>query len=356
VTAEAPSMRAQLAGLALDHLAEHRVSNFSAATHRMSFPMGDSPGTTRVCSSDTFLRAIVADALCDALDAGFGDPRAAIAADCEYLIEQRRRTGIGGWSYFTELRELPSDIDDLAQITQVLVRSRRYWELATYVEPLIDVALKNNVRADGSIRTWLIPSGAQSEDERRQNLFVATAWGDDPDVEVIANFAYALAQLDFDRFREIVHGAAAFVHRCQRPDGSWESSWYQGPYYGTYACSRLLAFLQLSEPLQRARKFLLESQHLDGGWGAAGHSDQLATSLALCSLQLVPHRSSNAGDCNRLAQGLEYLANALFLGDWDAPPFIRMNVNRARGLPGPIVTYGSTAITAAYVLKAAALP
>jgi hypothetical protein len=38
---------------------------------------------------------------------------------------------------------------------------------------------------------------------------------------------------------------------------------------------------------------------------------------------------------------------------WDASPFMRINVGRARGEVGPELLYGSSAITAAYGLKAA---
>lgn len=143
---------ASLAQAAVDHLLQQHAAGYADAAHRVSFPRrkGFTADHPLQCG-DVFVRAIIAEALCDARDAGFHDPSASLGLECDYLLERRRRDGIGGWSYFPDLPELPSDIDDLSQIMQVLARCGRTDDLTAYAEPPLQVVLRDNVRADGAV-------------------------------------------------------------------------------------------------------------------------------------------------------------------------------------------------------------
>ena len=345
---------AALAEAAIDHLASHRTRGYVDATHRMIFPRSSGFIQTEAeQSSDIFVRAIVADALCDARDAGFMDPTAILASECNYLLERRRRSSVGGWSYFPNLDELPCDIDDLAQIMQVFCRCGRKQDLIDYVEPVLSVVIENGIRADGAIGTWILPAQNRSTIEERQADFVQNAWGDGSDPDAIANFLYALAMYDQPRFAKVIEGGSRFLRGCQRSDGSWESTWYEGPYYGTYVCSRLLRYIADDGMLQRSYEFLLRSQLDDGGWSCSVLSNQLATGVALCAFATILGRrliKPNDKDC--IKRAIQMLATSIHSRGWESPVFIRMNLGRVRGANGPWRIHGNSAFTASYVLKA----
>jgi squalene-hopene/tetraprenyl-beta-curcumene cyclase len=252
------------------------------------------------------------------------------------------------------LPELPSDIDDLSQIVQVLARCGRSSDLASFAEPSLSVVLRDNLRPDGAIRTWILPSVGATPTEERQALFVRKAWGDGSDTEVIANFLYGLWVYDRERFLPLIDRGARFVLQQQNSQGAWPSTWYDGPFYGTYVCVRLLAEIGIDEPLERARSFLLARRQTDGGWGSGANSDQLSTALALCTLRTIAARCAGREDDNPNQAAIAMLCDTVGAGRWDSPVFIRMNVGRAKGKVGPWLKYGSSAVTAAYLLKVAA--
>jgi hypothetical protein len=111
---------------------------------------------------------------------------------------------------------------------QVLIRCGRESDLIAHVEPLLDIALRDNIRPDGSILTWLLDVSDASERSKRQAAFVESMWGDDSDVEVNANLFCALARYDRMRFADVVERGQRFVCAREQPGGAWESTWYQG--------------------------------------------------------------------------------------------------------------------------------
>ncbi|PSD43841.1 hypothetical protein C7E23_12335 [Elizabethkingia anophelis] len=48
------------------------------------------------------------------------------------------------------------------------------------------------MNTEGGIETWIIPNYNLSELQKKQDYFNRSKWGKGPDVEVVANFAYAL--------------------------------------------------------------------------------------------------------------------------------------------------------------------
>lgn len=346
----------RLTRAAKNYILRDRTRGFRNAAHRMMFyHCKGFTGETESQVGDVFPRALIADALCDARDRGVPDLSEVLDSECRYLISRRQQTGCGAWSYFPELPELPPDVDVLAQVMQVLIRCNKSAELREYVEHPLSVVLRDAVDTDGTFLTWIIPKDNRGALEERQARFVASAWGDTNDPEVNANFLYALSLSHPDRFGDLLkHGAARLTDR-QEENGSWISTWYVGPFYGTYVCSRALAAIGSQPALLRAREFLLRAQRPDGGWGKGLVCNQLATGLALCGLSTIAHSIDSASDDREaMARGIEALENAHgLLGGWQPVPFIRMDVGRPHGKPGPELLYRSPTITAAYALKAA---
>lgn len=324
---------------ALAFLAEQSRHGFPDAMHSLPFPRAQGfDAAEDVQHGDVFSRALIADALLDARDGGAAvEP--IIAGEVDHLLRQRRSDGVGGWAYFPRLPELPPDCDDLAQVMQVLLRSGRTDALAAYCETSLSLLAERR----GRFSTWIVPEHGRSPIEDRQADWIAAAWGDTEDAEVIANLLYALRLYDAGRFARSIHDGAHALCRMQCGDGSWRAGWYHGPFYGTYAVLRLYrAIGATGVPIARAAAFLRRAQRDDGGWGLAEEpSDPLNTSLALLALRY-------AGEPLDLP--------SLLTGDdpeWPDVPFIRMELGRAGGGVRNVLTFGSPSITAAFALKAA---
>jgi len=304
-------------------------------------------------TGDIFQRALIADALALA-DAEFDiGLRTHIEREVHYLLGSRRRDEVGGWSYFPNLDELPPDADDLAQIMQLLTRTGRRKDLMSYCERPLEVLLRDCLHENGSFETWLIPRGNRTASQRRQAHFVNVAWGRGQDCEVNANLLYALQKSGLSRFRPIINNGVRYLESCQGDDGSWSSTWYHGPYYATYMCLRIIAEIApTSSALRAALGFIEHNQLQDGGWGSNGVSDPLSTSLALLGVSCdVSQKEKGLAIATR---GIEYLEWSTKSPDqWSDCPFIRMDVGRAKGRPGPVLTYKSRTVTAAFILKAA---
>ncbi|WP_375510714.1 prenyltransferase/squalene oxidase repeat-containing protein [uncultured Nostoc sp.] len=295
---------------------------------------------------DVFQRALIADALCDANQLLHGQFQQVINYEASYLVNCRLTSGIGGWSYFSSVPELAPDADDLGQVIQVLLRAGRKAEVAEYCETPLAVLLQDNVRADGSFETWIVPATGRTPQQERQVEFNQYKWGTGPDNEVMANLLYALMLYDQERFTQTIWHGMTYLESQQQGDGSWVSRWYYGSYYGTYVCLRLFAVAQPNSPtIQRALSFLRSHQRDDGGWGLKDESDPLSTALALLGLAIAQECNGDTGDLNRVERALVYLQHSQ--GDdnsWPSIQFIRPRMNEP---------YGSRTITSTYVVKAA---
>src|SRR5690606_31004372 len=110
-----------------------------------------------------------------------------------------------------------------------------------------------------------------------------------PDVEVVANFAYALTLLNISKYKEQINKMSKFIINKQRKDKLWGSRWYYGDLYGTYACLRILKQIEGSKDIIfESLESICKRQLNDGGFGLTinDDSDPLSTSLALLSLKL----------------------------------------------------------------------
>ena len=328
---------------------------FGSAAHLMHFPREQGfQGQREWHSGDIFARALITDSLHDANALCGGQLDAMIARELDYLVGARRQDGVGAWSYFPELVELPPDIDDLAQVMLALMRGGR--DPMPHCAAALQTALQDGRHDDGALDTWIVPRARRSAAQQCQALWVSQAWGGGADVEVMANLLHVLGKLDARRHGSTIVAGANYIAARQLASGAWQSSWYHGPYYGCYQCLRLLAGIAPQHPaVQRACTFLLQTQLSNGAWAltAAGHADALSSALAV--LALCASRRDDAIQAARA--GVRALAELGRSGPWPAVPFIRMDLGRADGKVRHTLTYQSELVTAAFVLKAAcALP
>ncbi|HDQ72458.1 MAG TPA: hypothetical protein ENN19_10220, partial [Chloroflexi bacterium] len=335
----------RLAWDALDFVVQQWRLGFGEARHIMYLTRQEGFSSDQAYHyGDVFQRALIADALCDAdlLLAGHLQPL--IEREVGYLLDQRLSSGVGGWRYFPTVPELAPDADDLGQVMQVLLRSAHREAVVEYCEGPLAVLLRDNARPDGSFETWIVPATGRTAQQERQDAFNRSKWGAGPDNEVVANLLYALALYDPARFAETIQRGAAYLEGQQEVDGSWVSRWYDGPYYGTYVCLRLLATARPDSPsIEHAQNFLRQAQRADGGWGLAETSEALSTSLALLGLASV--YKGDADDRERAERALDYLRGSQALDQgWLGVQFIRPRMNEP---------YISQTITHTYVLKAA---
>jgi len=325
-------------------------THFADAAHVMTFPAEQGfRDPNAIHTGDIFTRALLADALIEAHSA-FGQLDDLIAAELDYLEDARRRDGIGGWSYFPRLSELPPDADDLAQVMIAMLRGGRRETVRATCERPLEVLFRDNARDDGSFETWIVPTNHRSDDQQLQARWIAKAWGDGPDPEVIANLLHALILYDADRFRDRVAGGVEYLESRQQRDGSWTGTWYWGPFYGTYVAIRLLnRWGGAAHCIEAATDFLHAAQRDDGGWGWSDQSDALSTALAVLALV-----ESGRTDCKSLDSALAYLAaHRDDDAGWPEVPFIRMDLGRPRGHVHQTLRYGSRLVTTGFVLKAA---
>lgn len=331
---------------------------WSNARHMMIFPREQGfTGDSDFQYGDIFQRALIADILCSTNEILSNLLQPIIDHEANYLINSHLDNGVGGWSYFPDLPELPPDADDLAQIMQVLLRSNRRAEVEKYCETPLKVLLEDCSYADGSFETWIVPTTNLIPEQKRQVEFIDTAWGRGADNDVIANLLFALILYDKMRFAEVIDRGITYLESQQQNDGSWLSTWYHGAYYGTYVCLRLLAATKSDSPaIPKALNFLKSSQLADGGWGLEAVSDPLSTALSLLGLGLADQSCSYISNCEMAEKALKYLQiSQLEDKAWAKCGFIRMELGRATGQVKSVLSYGSRTITTAFVLKASIL-
>ncbi len=323
-----------------------RATGYADATHRMVFPrVAGFGGALDIQEGRVFQTALIADALLDARDAGFATDHAGLAQDATDLIGMRATDAQGGWRYFPNLPDLPPDADDLAQVMQVLARMRMP-RIAEALSAPLDLLRRACVNADGSVRTWIIDRGDEaSPGTRRMLAAIAAHWGDTADPEVAANLLYALHLHDAEGYNAAIRRGIDWLAAQQAPDGHWASTWYVGPFYGTFVATRLFAHAQPNHyALGRVVAFLGNELR---GFSALDIAFRLLTASLLHERGLMP------------ADGIGHETACLIdaqdaPGAWAAADFIRMDVTRAAaGLAPPrIVTWGSRMITSAVCLKA----
>jgi squalene-hopene/tetraprenyl-beta-curcumene cyclase len=319
--------------------------------HRMVFaPEHGFGGSTPHQVGAVFPRAVAGWSFNVARAGGADISQAAVDANLRAIWDARRAGEPGGWSYFPGLPELPPDADDLGQVALAggSVRDPQRDEALIAAR---DLLIGEHLRADGAIGTWLTDSRSDQATQDRYGAAIELHWGRAYDAEVTANVVFGFAAIGLPFPADVVGRACEWVRSQQQADGSWASTWYVGPYYGTYLCSRLLASAAgFTESCARGSSFLRAKQRRDGGWGE-GESDSLSTALAI--LGLTECGDDRADDA--LRRGIKYLAMTQgSSGEWRGVPLIQMDLARASGGKPRMLFHGSSLLTTSYALAAIA--
>lgn len=296
---------------------------------------------TDIHSSDTFQRALVNDCLLDITNSFDIDAKDFFEKENQYLIERQNTDDIGAWSYFPTVQEIAADIDDLGQIMQQFIKTRNIELIKKYCIKAIDIAIHERTQPNGGIETWIIPKENLTEKQKKQDLFNSTKWGKGADVEVVANFVYALTLFDAKKYTFTIENAINYIISEQKEQGYWESRWYYGKFYGTYVCLRLLNEfpIQYESIIQKIKEFLIDSQNEDGSFDEDQYKN-LSTSFAIFCMNLLG--LSELEKMKNKAQ--KYLSdNQLSDGSWKAENFIKPKAHEP---------YKSKTLTTVYVLKA----
>ncbi len=198
-----------------------------------------------------------------------------------------------GWSYFKNVKQIAPDIDDLAQVLILFSLTNNFELIDKYCTKAIKVVLDNNIMDNGGIKTWII-----NKTETPTNIIQKKfnkLWGVGPDVEVVANFLYALFMLDKKKYHNHIINGCLYIAKSQTNEGFWPSRWYVGNYYGTYVCVKLLNCYKdlFNKNLLLAKAFLRKSQNIDGGFSLSSEevSDPLSTSFFLLTSKILVNKN-----------------------------------------------------------------
>ncbi len=330
-----------LSSQALNFLIDQWRKGFGEARHIVNLAKIDkflTKDSSQFHYGDVFQRSLILGTLCDVQNKMNVDLELLIDYEIDYLLKKRRKDKIGGWAYFPDILEIAADADNLGQILQSFVLADHKELALTYCEKPIKTIINNNLLENGSIETWIIPKENRDEFQEIQYRHNLSEWGVGPDTEITANFFYGLTLYDPKRFEKLIKNAITFLESVQNIDGSWESNWYYGAFYGTYICTKLIAQVNPdSLALKYAKRFLIESQNSDGGWGSKT-SDQLNTSLALISLA-----NCDPANVEKADLAINFLQNSISNG-WESVDFIKPFLGKS---------YKSQTITAQFICNAA---
>lgn len=328
----------------LEHIHSDYQRDFAELKHIMYLSKLEGfENSEQIHVSDIFQRALVADCLIDVSNKYNLTISEYLNSEIDYLINNRNRDKIGGWSYFPTVNEIASDIDDLGQIIQLFINANMSHLIDKYCGNAVEVALSERACSNGGIETWIIPKSGKSEIQLRQESFNETKWGKGPDLEVVANFVYALHLYNKSLLKDQIERGVEYIAKEQDESGFWNSRWYYGNFYGTYVSIRVLKLFEnnYNNNIQTALEYLTDAQNLDGGYSMdnKGESDPLSTSLAILALKFI---TGNESDTIRNAE--RYLTETQNKnGCWNAIDFIK---------PKGSYPYGSITLTTAFVLKA----
>lgn len=226
----------------------------------------------------------------------------------------------GGWAW----TDLPGGVPDADDTAGALLAMARLGERG----PALDAGarwLLNLQNADGGWPTFCRGWGHLPFDRSAPDL--------------TAHVLRALHALDPD-FRRAAFGRAKarglrFLHDRMRADGSWHPLWFgsqrtadqANPVIGT---ARVLRALSEIEPrgdcARRGRRFLLECQNPDGGWGASAGVASTTEETALAVSALADDGPTGAPDA--VDRGAAHLADRVESGAWLQPAPIGLYFSR----------------------------
>ena len=325
----------------LDFIAKEFSENYTELQHFMWLSKKDGfENETQLHYSDIFQRAMLDDCLLQISEKFNLKTEFFFKDENNYFLERINKDEIGAWSYFSSVQEIAADIDDLGQVMQQFITSKQKHLVDEYCTKAINIAIEERSTNNGGIETWIIPKKNHTEKQKKQNDFNSTKWGKGPDVEVVANFLYALFLYDFNKYESTIIKGISYILKEQKHEGFWESRWYYGNFYGTYVCLRLLNCFpnNYKAEKQKTLDFFINFQNKDGSFGTEGFTI-LSTAFARLSLNYFEGKKYIS-----ISEKSEkfLLENQQKDGSWKAENFIKPKTNEP---------YKSTTLTTAFVLK-----
>ena len=338
----------------IEHLIAEKEADFVNTKHCMPFTKEVFQVAEELQVATIFQRALLVDTLIEAQEQYPIPLHESIVSELSYLASSKREGGIGAWSYFPDLKELPPDVDDLAQVLQVFCKFYPKETFKDLFELPIETILRDQANQDLGWETWILPKDNLTQEQQLQYEWIHKAWGTGSDVDVVANFLYALQLYDKERFEEDLQKGLQFLYNKQQ-QGAWESTWYHGLYYGTFVSIRAICLAKGDhQVIASALDFLIRSRQEDGGWSLPEQpSDSLQTALALLGLAIASRYLERTINSEWLAKSLHFLAHQYQENTgWESCPFIKMPMGRPIGFVHTILTYESAPITTNFVSKA----
>jgi squalene-hopene/tetraprenyl-beta-curcumene cyclase len=342
----------QIKNSALNFIYRQWEKDFLEATVRSYFTdTGEFTFEKKGYNGDIFQRTVIIDILLDINENVQYSLTPLINYEIKKIINSRMSNN-EGWNFYPGFDLQPPDGDTTAQVIQVLLKSGNLKYVEKYARPAIDLLLKYQIKPDGAIGTWIVPpDDKSSEKQKKQRSFFKELIGIDVDnsidATVNANLFYGLYLWDKKKYKKVIEQGLSFIESKQQKLGCWVSEWYANPFYGTYACLRILKEVKpSSDAINRAFNFFATTQNSDGGWGYENNSsDQLSTALALISLSYLNSLNFNC-NAGMVAKGLRFLRHSLHdEDDWEYCKFIAFGKTK-KGF------FKTKTITVSYILKA----
>jgi squalene-hopene/tetraprenyl-beta-curcumene cyclase len=305
--------------------------------------VGEHEAYCQPCLSPVWDTSLAAHALLET-----GDPKAieAAARGLDWLVPlqildvkgdwvwQRPNARPGGWAFQYANPHYP-DVDDTAVVVMAMDRAAKLRGRDGDYAEAISRACEWVIGLQSSNGGW----GAfdpENEFYYLNNIPFSDhgALLDPPTVDVSARCLSMLKQLPADAQRSgAAQRALDYVLKDQEADGSWYGRWGMNYIYGTWSA---LCSLQASgmgpdtEPVRRARDWLLSIQNEDGGWGEDGSSykleyhgyEQAPSTASQTAWALLGLMAAGAVHEPAVARGIDYLTRTQAAdGLWDEARF-----------------------------------
>lgn len=297
---------------------------------------------------DLFGRATLANVLLDCAELPAAHEmrillRKIATEQADYLAGAKLQDRHGGWSYFPDLPELPPDLDSLSSVMTLFARiTPQHRHLC---ESALTLAL-SQADGRGGFATWLVSADDPPAAQRTMRQSIKRWWGSGSDVDVCANFFWALQHWDADRYRSVIEDGVDWLLRQQQVDGGWPASWYWGLFPSDLVLRALNRGSGYEQSEQRVVHGILGRQRPDGGWGDY-QTTPLDTAIALWILMHADHHDLE----DPMRRGLDCILELqTWNGYWKGSPWIKMNAGRARG-GKRMLTYMSHTISTALCLR-----
>ena len=232
----------------------------------------------------------------------------------------------GGWAFEFDNDAYP-DVDDTAVIVCALLEGAEHQSVR---EP-IDRAVAWTLAMRSSNGAWAaFDRDNTSEILYRMPFSDFGAMIDPPTEDVTAHVLEMLGMLGRGEDDPDVASALSYLRDTQKPSGAWFGRWGVNFIYGTWCVVSALAQARVGrDMIERAARWVIETQNADGGWGETCHSyvDEsfagVGTSTASqTAWAVMTLQWAGLGNHPAAQRGLEFLrSRQLEDGTWDEPYF-----------------------------------